>query len=65
MWIHVASPGSEGQPAPPGAGSELDDYCTRMYHLPALRKLKMEAILRKVTLPELIGQMAMNLEEKI
>jgi hypothetical protein len=46
----------------PRAGSELDDYCRRMLHMPALRKLAMEAKIRKVSLPELIGQMSLNFE---
>lgn len=46
----------------PRAGSELDEYCRRMLHMPALRKLAMEAKIRKVSLPELIGQMSLNFE---
>jgi len=46
----------------PRAGSELDEYCNRMLHWPALRKLTMEAKIRKVSLPELIGQMSINFE---
>lgn len=46
----------------PRAGSELEDYLARMLHRPALRKLKMEATIRKISLPELIGQMSMNFE---
>jgi hypothetical protein len=46
----------------PRAGSELDDYCRCMLHMPALRKLAMEAKIRKVSLPELIGQMSLNFE---
>lgn len=47
----------------PRAGSELDDYCRRMLHMPALRKLAMEAKIRKVSLPALVGQMSLNFEE--
>lgn len=46
----------------PRAGSELDEYCKRMLHRPALRKLAMEAKIRKMSLPELIGQMSLNFE---
>lgn len=46
----------------PRAGSELEDYLARMLHRPALRKLAMEAKIRKVSLPELIGQMSINFE---
>ena len=42
------------------AGSELDEYCSKL-HQAALRKLVMEARLRKMALPELLGQMQMNL----
>lgn len=44
------------------AGSEFDEFCTKMYRLPALKKLKQEAVMRKVALPELLGQIQMNLE---
>lgn len=44
------------------AASELDDYCMKMLRRPALRKLAMEARIRKIALPELLGQMVMNLE---
>lgn len=44
----------------PRAGSELEDYLARMLHRPALKKLAMEAKIRKVSLPELIGQMSLN-----
>ena len=47
----------------PRAGSELEDYCSRMLHRPALRKLAMEARIRKVSLPALIGQMSLNFED--
>jgi len=43
------------------AASELDEYLVRMYRKPALKKLEMEARLRKIALPELLGQMMMNL----
>lgn len=46
----------------PRAGSELDEYCKNMLHLPALRKLSLEAKIRDVALPELIGQMSLNFE---
>ncbi len=45
----------------PRAGSELNDYCNRI-HRKALRALAMEAKIRKVSLPELIGQMSINFE---
>jgi hypothetical protein len=44
----------------PRAGSELEDYLSSMLHRPALKKLAMEAKIRKVSLPELIGQMSIN-----
>ena len=43
------------------AGSELDEYCNRLRRR-ALNALVMEARLRKIALPELLGQMQMNLE---
>jgi hypothetical protein len=43
------------------AGSELDDYCKRL-RKKALKGLQQEAILRRTTLGQLIGQMALNLE---
>jgi len=43
-----------------GAGKELDDYCKRL-RKEALRKLSMEAKLRNMTLPQLIGQINLNL----
>jgi hypothetical protein len=46
----------------PRAGSELEDYLAHMLHRPALRKLALEAKIRKVSLPELIGQMSLNFE---
>ena len=44
------------------AGSELDAFCKRLRRR-ALRALGMESKLRKVGLPELLGQMQLNLEE--
>jgi len=41
------------------AGSELTGYCERL-RTQALKKLKLEAKIRRVSLPDLIGQMAMN-----
>ena len=43
------------------AGSEFDEFCTRMYRVPALKKLQKEEIMRKIALPELMGQIVMNL----
>lgn len=43
------------------AGSELDEYCGRLRRA-ALNKLVMEAKLRKISMPELLGQMQMNME---
>jgi hypothetical protein len=42
------------------ASSELDEYCSALRQR-ALRALVMEARLRKIALPELLGQMQMNL----
>jgi hypothetical protein len=42
------------------AGSELEDYLARL-HGRALRILVQEARLRKITLPELLGQMRLRL----
>jgi len=44
------------------AGSELNDYCNRLRRR-ALNALVMEARLRKIALPELLGQMRLNLTE--
>lgn len=44
------------------AGSEVNAYCERL-RTTALKKLKMEAQIRNISLPQLLGQMAMNLEE--
>lgn len=41
------------------AGSELENYCMRL-RIRALKILKMEATLRSTTLPELLGQLALN-----
>lgn len=49
----------------PRAGSELEDYLARMLHRPALRKLTLEARIRKVSLPELIGQMSLNFNDQL
>ena len=43
------------------AGSELEDYSRRL-RKKALKGLKQEAVLRRVTLPELVGQIVINLE---
>ena len=43
------------------AGSELDEYCGRLRRA-ALRKLFMESKLRKISMPELLGQMQLNME---
>ena len=40
----------------PSVGSELSDYCRRI-RARALRALRMEANLRKIALPELLGQL--------
>lgn len=42
------------------AGSELDDYCSRL-RKKALKELAQEALLRRLTLPELVGQISLNL----
>lgn len=42
------------------AGSELDDYCSRLRSR-ALKLLAMESNLRKVTLPSLLHQIQLNL----
>lgn len=46
------------------AGSELDEYCSKLRQA-ALRKLVMEARLRKLSMPELLGQMQMNLGSEV
>ncbi|MBI5580809.1 MAG: hypothetical protein HY895_16780 [Deltaproteobacteria bacterium] len=43
------------------AGSELADFCGRLRRQ-ALRKLSMEAQIRKVSLSELVGQLRLDLE---
>ena len=43
------------------AGSELDEYCGRLRRA-ALNKLMMESRLRKISMPELLGQMQLNME---
>ena len=43
------------------AGSELDSYCGRLRRA-ALNKLAMEAKLRRISMPELLGQMQLNME---
>jgi hypothetical protein len=43
------------------SGSELEDYCRRRRRA-ALRILSEEARLRRVALPELVGQMLLNFE---
>ena len=43
------------------AGSELDSYCARLRRA-ALNKLAMEAKLRRISMPELLGQMQLNME---
>jgi hypothetical protein len=42
------------------AGSELEGYCKRMRRA-ALRKMVLEASVRKITLAELVGQMQLEL----
>lgn len=42
------------------AGGELDKYCMRL-RIRALKILKMEATLRNITLPELLGQLTLNI----
>lgn len=43
------------------AGSELAEFCEKL-RKQALRKLSMEAKIRKITLPELIGQLRLDLD---
>lgn len=45
------------------AGSELEEYCHRI-HRRGLHALVMEARLRKMALPELLGQMSMHLSHE-
>lgn len=42
------------------AGSELSNYCERL-RTQAIKKLAMEAKIRRITLHELLGQMTMNI----
>jgi len=46
------------------AGSELEDFRRRMYRRPALRKLSLDAKLGKIALPELLGQITLNLSQR-
>lgn len=43
------------------AGVELEEYCRRLRR-EALKKLAMEAKLRKQTLPQLLGEIALNIQ---
>lgn len=43
------------------AGSELADYCEKLRHQ-GLRKLSLEAKIRKISLAELVGQLRLDLE---
>jgi len=45
----------------PAAGSEMENYCGRLRNQ-ALKKLAQEAVLRRMALPQLLGQIQMNLE---
>ena len=45
------------------AGSELSSYCERL-RTQALRKLAMEAKIRRITLPELLGQMTLSFKRE-
>jgi tRNA(Ile)-lysidine synthase TilS/MesJ len=40
-------------------GSDLEDYCRRL-RTEALKKLQLEATLRKLTLPKLLGEIHLN-----
>jgi len=42
------------------AGSELETYCSKL-RTSALKKLALEAKLRNITLPELLGQLTLSL----
>jgi hypothetical protein len=46
------------------AGGELENYCMRL-RIRALKILQMEANLRKKTLPELLGQIALAMGSRI
>ena len=43
------------------SGSELDAYCNRL-RKSTLNRLWMEARMRKISMPELLGQMQLNME---
>lgn len=45
------------------AGSELNDYCTRL-RVRALKILNQEARIRRISLPDLVGQIHINMKEK-
>lgn len=45
------------------AGSEVNTYCKKL-HTRALSILKMEANIRKISLPELMGQMELDLKSR-
>lgn len=45
------------------AGSELEDYLVRLRRR-ALKALSMESQIRRIGLPELLGQMQMNLQQR-
>lgn len=44
-----------------GAGSDLQDYCRRLRNQ-GLKKLGMEAKLRRKTLPQLLGEIQLNMQ---
>ena len=44
----------------PAVGQELDQYCQRR-RMKALKELSIEAKIRKISLPELLGQMALSM----
>jgi hypothetical protein len=56
-----SSTGADGGYWLASAGSELDEFCKR-YRRRAIRELGIEAGLRRITLPELLGQIMMNLK---
>ena len=45
------------------AGSEMDDYLNRVRSR-GMAALKLEAVLRRLSLPELLGQISMRLEDE-
>lgn len=45
------------------AGGELEAYCRKL-RIKALKILRLEAVLRNMTLPELIGQLSLNFAHK-